>query len=52
MNKLPSPKTARPATPIPITLPAVNDTFNAFAKLVLAACVVRTFAFVAIFIPI
>ena len=52
MNKEPKPKTASPATPIPITLPAVNDTFKAFAKLVRAACVVRTFALVAMLIPI
>ncbi|MNL09216.1 hypothetical protein D3C87_1299680 [compost metagenome] len=43
---------ARPATPRPITVPPVKETFNACFKLVLAACVVRTFALVATFIPI
>ena len=52
MNKLPNPKTAKPATPIPITLPPVNETDNALLKLVLAAWAVRTFALVATLIPI
>ena len=46
------PKTAKPATPNPITVPPPKDTFKAFGRLVLAACVVLTFVFVAIFIPI
>ena len=45
------PNTAKPATPNPITVPPPNDTFKAFGKLVLAACVVLTFVLVAIFIP-
>ena len=45
------PRTARPATPNPITVPPPKETFNACGKLVRAACVVRTFVFVAIFIP-
>ena len=52
INKLPNPNTANPATPKPITLPPVKDTFKACANDVFAACAVRTFAFVAIFIPI
>ena len=52
MNNEPSPNTANPATPNPITLPPANDTFKALLKLVLAASVVRTLALVAIFIPI
>ena len=51
-KKILNPRTARPATPSPITVPPENDTFNACGKLVLAACVVRTFDFVAIRIPI
>ena len=47
-----NPKTARPATPNPITVPPPKETFKACGKLVRAACVVRTFVFVAIFIPI
>ncbi len=46
------PKTAKPATPSPITVPPPKDIFSAFGKLVLAACVVLTFVLVAIFIPI
>ena len=45
------PKTAKPATPRPITVPPPKETFNAFGKLVFAACVVLTFVLVAIFIP-
>ena len=52
MNNPPKPNTAKPATPIPITLPPVKETDNALLKLVRAACAVRTFALVAIFIPI
>lgn len=52
INKVLSPKTAKPATPKPITVPPRKDTFNACARLVRAACVVRTLALVAIFIPI
>ena len=52
INKLPNPNTASPATPSPITLPPVKETFNAFAKLVRAACAVRTLALVAALIPI
>ena len=51
MNKPTRPNTAKPDTPKPITAPPVNDTFNAFDKLVLAACVVRTLALVAALIP-
>ena len=51
MNTPPMPKTASPATPKPITEPPVNDTFRAFIRLVRAASVVRTLAFVAMFIP-
>ncbi len=43
---------ARPATPSPITVPPVKETCKAFDRLVRAACVVLTLAFVAIFIPI
>ena len=52
MNKPPNPNTANPATPSPITEPPPNDTASALLRLVLAACAVRTFAFVAIRIPI
>ena len=45
------PSTASPATPKPMTDPPVNETFSAFARLVRAACVVRTLALVAMFIP-
>ena len=48
----PKPKTAKPATPIPITEPPVKETFNAFARDVFAASAVLTFDLVAIFIPI
>ena len=34
-----------------MTVPPPKDTFKAFGKLVLAACVVLTFVLVAIFIP-
>ena len=51
-NKPPNPNTAKPDTPKPITDPPVKETFNACAKLVLAACAVLTFALVATFIPI
>ena len=51
-NNPPKPNTAKPDTPKPITEPPVNETFNARAKLVLAASAVLTFALVAIFIPI
>ena len=51
MNKPPRPKTPSPTTLIPITDPPVKATFNAEAKLVLAAFVVRLFALVATFIP-
>ena len=47
----PKPKTAKPATPIPITEPPVKDTFKAFANEVRAASAVRTFDLVAIRIP-
>ncbi len=52
INKPPKPKTANPATPMPITAPPVKDTFKALAREVLAACAVRTFALVATFMPI
>ena len=52
INRAPKPSTAKPATPMPITLPPVKDTFKAFDKLVLAASAVRTFALVATFMPI
>ncbi len=47
-----SPTTARPATPRPITVPPVKLTRSACERLVRAACVVRTFALVAMFMPI
>ena len=50
-NKL-RPKTARPATPSPITTPPPKATLSAFGRLVLAAWVVRLLASVAILIPI
>ncbi len=46
-----NPRTAKPATPRPITVPPPKEILSAFGKLVLAACVVLTFVFVAIFIP-
>ena len=49
-NKV-NPRTAKPATPSPITVPPPNDIFSAFGKLVLAAWVVLTLVLVAIFIP-
>ena len=52
MYKPPSPNTAKPATPNPITAPPVKETFNAFERLVLAALAVLTLALVATFIPI
>ena len=52
MKKVVNPKTASPATPSPITVPPPKDIFKAFGRLVIAACVVRTFVLVAIFIPI
>ena len=52
MNIILKPITAKPATPKPMTVPPLNDTSKAFDKLVRAACVVRTFAFVAMRIPI
>ena len=52
INKPPNPSTAKPATPIPITEPPVNETDSALLKLVLAAWAVRTFALVATFMPI
>ena len=52
MYKVPRPNTAKPATPNPITVPPVKETAKAFFKEVRAACVVRTFALVAMFIPI
>ena len=51
MNRIPRPSTANPATPKPITAPALKETLRALAKDVLAACVVLTFALVAIFMP-
>ena len=51
MYRPPKPKTAKPATPIPITEPPVKETLRAFAKEVFAASAVLTLAFVAIFIP-
>ena len=52
MNNKLKPNIPSPATPIPITLPPANDISNALDKLVRAACAVRTFALVAIRIPI
>ena len=49
-NKL-KPKTAKPATPRPMTVPPPNATFKALGKLVLAAWVVLELASVAIRIP-
>ena len=51
MNRRVNPRTAKPATPNPITVPPPNDTCRAFGKLVLAASAVRAFASVAIRIP-
>ena len=51
MKKAVSPNTANPATPKPITVPPPKDTLSAWGRLVRAACVVRTFVLVAIFIP-
>ena len=52
-NKKTNPPTSQPPRQHPSqTVPPVKDTFNACFKLVRAACVVRTFAFVATFIPI
>ena len=52
MYKPPNPKTAEPATPIPMTEPPVKETFNAFDNEVFAASAVLTLDLVAIFIPI
>jgi hypothetical protein len=52
MKRPPSPSTASPATPIPITEPPANDTSSALDRLVRAACAVRTLALVAMIIPI
>jgi hypothetical protein len=51
MNSEPSPSTASPATPIPITDPPANDTSSALERLVRAACAVRTLALVAMRMP-
>ena len=52
INNTPRPRTQRPTTPRPITAPPAKATSNAFPRLVLAALVVLTFAFVATRIPI
>ena len=52
IKKAVKPKTAKPATPSPITVPPPKEILSAFGKLVLAACVVLTLVLVAIFIPI
>ncbi len=46
-----NPNTAKPATPSPMTVPPVKDTFNALDKLVFAASAVLTLASVAMRIP-
>ena len=46
------PSTARPLTPKPITVPPLKLTCRPLARLVRAACVVRTLALVAMFMPI
>ena len=51
INNKVNPRTARPATPRPITVPPPNETASALGKLVLAASAVRAFASVAIRIP-
>ena len=51
MNNMLKPNTANPATPNPMTVPPLKDTFNACAMPVRAAWVVRTFACVAIRMP-
>ena len=51
MNKALSPKTAKPATPNPMTMPPVKLTFKPSLKLERAACVVRTLACVAMRMP-
>ncbi len=50
-NKTPSPNTPRPTTPIPMTEPPAKAIFKPSPRLVLAPCVVRTFALVATRIP-
>ena len=52
MKNAVKPKTARPATPSPITVPPAKEIFKASGSEVLAAWVVLTFVLVAIFIPI
>ena len=51
-NKSERPRTAKPATPRPMTVPPPKDTLSACGKLVLAASAVRALASVAIRIPI
>ena len=51
MKKPVKPRTAKPATPNPITVPPPKETFSACGKLVRAAWVVLTLVLVAIFIP-
>ena len=52
MNNKVRPKTAKPATPSPITVPPPKETCKALGRLVLAASAVLAFASVAIRIPI
>ncbi len=51
-NSTDKPSTPRPTTPSPITEPPANATSRPLPRLSRAACVVRTFALVATFIPI
>ena len=44
-------RSANPATNIPVTAPALKETDKPSAKLLLAACVVRTLDLTDIFIP-
>src|SRR4030065_1762748 len=51
MKRAPNPSPPSPTTAIPITEPPANAISRALPRLVLAALVVLTFAFVATFIP-
>ncbi len=51
MNNMLKPRTPRPTTPMPMTEPPAKATSSALPRLVRAALVVRTLAFVATRIP-
>ena len=51
MNNVLNPNTAKPATPSPMTMPPVKETLRPSLRLVRAACVVRTLAWVAMRMP-